>query len=279
MAQKDVPGSLGSLFLQSLHKDLPPPALALTSYAEPLSWWENLFNSQDFTTLAGCFPISMNTRFTLSDFNTLKVVDFNYLPWWVGKKPVFAYPTPLSSTQISLFPVQVTFQRVHPTHPLKFQYPLTNCPSISQPYSFQADHKTYSSKPSYRDTLFPTWAFTAHGPTPAHPWRYCLYSLELCHFQSSETSILLWPPYRFRTKWLEKGREREGNKKRGSREKRRENRKRSGKRRTLFLFLFLFFFNFFFIFKFYFIFKLYITVLVLPNIKMNPPQVYMCSPS
>ena len=36
---------------------------------------------------------------------------------------------------------------------------------------------------------------------------------------------------------------------------------------------------FFFFFKFYFIFKLYITVLVLPNIKMNPPQVYMCSPS
>ena len=35
---------------------------------------------------------------------------------------------------------------------------------------------------------------------------------------------------------------------------------------------------FFFFFKFYFIFKLYITVLVLPNIKMNPPQVYMCSP-
>ena len=34
-----------------------------------------------------------------------------------------------------------------------------------------------------------------------------------------------------------------------------------------------------FFFKFYFIFKLYITVLVLPNIKMNPPQVYMCSPS
>src|SRR5574340_158745 len=30
--------------------------------------------------------------------------------------------------------------------------------------------------------------------------------------------------------------------------------------------------------KFYFIFKLYIIVLVLPNIKMNPPQVYMCSP-
>ena len=31
-------------------------------------------------------------------------------------------------------------------------------------------------------------------------------------------------------------------------------------------------------FKFYFIFKLYIIVLVLPNIKMNPPQVYMCAP-
>ena len=30
-------------------------------------------------------------------------------------------------------------------------------------------------------------------------------------------------------------------------------------------------------FKFYFIFKLYIIVLVLPNIKMNQPQVYMCS--
>ena len=38
----------------------------------------------------------------------------------------------------------------------------------------------------------------------------------------------------------------------------------------------LFFFNFIF---FNFIFKLYIIVLVLPNIKMNPPQVYMCSPS
>ena len=33
-----------------------------------------------------------------------------------------------------------------------------------------------------------------------------------------------------------------------------------------------------FFFKFYLIFKLYIIVLVLPNIKMNPPQVYMCSP-
>ena len=39
--------------------------------------------------------------------------------------------------------------------------------------------------------------------------------------------------------------------------------------------------HFFFFFAkqilFYFFFKLYITVLVLPNIKMNPPQVYMCS--
>ena len=34
-----------------------------------------------------------------------------------------------------------------------------------------------------------------------------------------------------------------------------------------------------FSFFFNFIFKLYIIVLVLPNIKMNPPQVYMCSPS
>ena len=32
-------------------------------------------------------------------------------------------------------------------------------------------------------------------------------------------------------------------------------------------------------FKFYFIFKLYNIVLVFPNIKMNPPLVYMCSPS
>ena len=35
---------------------------------------------------------------------------------------------------------------------------------------------------------------------------------------------------------------------------------------------------FHFFFKFYFIFKLYIIVLVLPNIKMNLLQVYMCSP-
>ena len=32
-------------------------------------------------------------------------------------------------------------------------------------------------------------------------------------------------------------------------------------------------------FKFCFIFKLYKTALVLPNIKMNLPQVYMCAPS
>ena len=38
------------------------------------------------------------------------------------------------------------------------------------------------------------------------------------------------------------------------------------------------FFIFIFI-LFYFIFKLYIIVLVLPNIKMNPPHVYMWSPS
>ena len=39
---------------------------------------------------------------------------------------------------------------------------------------------------------------------------------------------------------------------------------------------FLFIYLFIFLFKFYFIFKLYIIVLVLPNIKMNLPQVYMC---
>ena len=32
-------------------------------------------------------------------------------------------------------------------------------------------------------------------------------------------------------------------------------------------------------FFFYFIFKIYNIVLVLPNIEMNPPQVYLCSPS
>ena len=41
----------------------------------------------------------------------------------------------------------------------------------------------------------------------------------------------------------------------------------------------LFFFFIFLFFQFYFIFKIYIILLVLPNIKMNPPQVYMCSPS
>ena len=34
-----------------------------------------------------------------------------------------------------------------------------------------------------------------------------------------------------------------------------------------------------FLFFFFFIFKLYKIVLVLPNIEMNPPQVYICSPS
>ena len=46
----------------------------------------------------------------------------------------------------------------------------------------------------------------------------------------------------------------------------------------LYLFIYLFLVMVIF-FLFYFIFKLYIIVLVLPNIKMNPPQVYMCSPS
>ena len=41
--------------------------------------------------------------------------------------------------------------------------------------------------------------------------------------------------------------------------------------------MFIIFFSFFF--KFYFIFKLYNIVLVLPNIEMNLPQVYPCSPS
>ena len=35
----------------------------------------------------------------------------------------------------------------------------------------------------------------------------------------------------------------------------------------------------FYLFFLILFFKLYIIVLVLPNIKMNPPQVYMCSPS
>ena len=41
----------------------------------------------------------------------------------------------------------------------------------------------------------------------------------------------------------------------------------------------LFYFSFIYLFFFYFIFKLYNIVLVLPYIKMNPPQVYTCSPS
>ena len=46
------------------------------------------------------------------------------------------------------------------------------------------------------------------------------------------------------------------------------------------LFIFRLVYLFFIIIIFFnFIFKLYIIVLVLPNIKMNPPQVYMCSPS
>ena len=46
---------------------------------------------------------------------------------------------------------------------------------------------------------------------------------------------------------------------------------------SYFFFLFFFFLHFFF--YFYFIFKHYNIVLVLPNIEMNPPQVYMCSPT
>ena len=42
--------------------------------------------------------------------------------------------------------------------------------------------------------------------------------------------------------------------------------------------VFFLFFSEVFLFFFNFIFKLYIIVLVLPNIKMNPPQVHMCSP-
>ena len=40
-----------------------------------------------------------------------------------------------------------------------------------------------------------------------------------------------------------------------------------------------FFLFYYYFLKFYFIFKLYNIVLVLPNIEMNPPQVYLCSPS
>ena len=48
---------------------------------------------------------------------------------------------------------------------------------------------------------------------------------------------------------------------------------------TSFLLLLLLFFFIFYFYFFDFIFKLYNIVLVLPNIEMNPPQVYMCSPS
>ena len=44
-------------------------------------------------------------------------------------------------------------------------------------------------------------------------------------------------------------------------------------------FFLIYFFYYLFFFKFYFIFKLYKIVLVLPNVKMNLPQVYMYSPS
>ena len=53
----------------------------------------------------------------------------------------------------------------------------------------------------------------------------------------------------------------------------------SAQQYVCFFFFLIFFLFFYLFFKFYFIFKLYIIVLVLPNIKMNPPQVYMCSPS
>ena len=44
---------------------------------------------------------------------------------------------------------------------------------------------------------------------------------------------------------------------------------------VLYVNVFLCDFYLFIFFKFYFIFKLYIIVLVLPNIKMNPPQAYI----
>ena len=51
-----------------------------------------------------------------------------------------------------------------------------------------------------------------------------------------------------------------------------------GKDKSMLRSIQLFSFDYEFFFLFYFIFELYIIVLVLPNIKMNPPQVYMCSP-
>ena len=43
--------------------------------------------------------------------------------------------------------------------------------------------------------------------------------------------------------------------------------------------IFIFKFDLFYFIKFYLIFKLYNIVLILPNIKMNPPREYPCSPS
>ena len=52
------------------------------------------------------------------------------------------------------------------------------------------------------------------------------------------------------------------------------------KKRRLFFFFLIFIYLFIYLnFILFYFFKLYIIVLVLPNIKMNPPQVYMCSPS
>ena len=48
---------------------------------------------------------------------------------------------------------------------------------------------------------------------------------------------------------------------------------------VVFVFWFLMFLVLYFFFNLILFFKLYIIVLVLPNIKMNPPQAYMCSPS
>ena len=55
--------------------------------------------------------------------------------------------------------------------------------------------------------------------------------------------------------------------------------KNTGEGSFAFSFSFFFFRRFGYKCVFYFIFKLYTIVLVLPNIEMNPPQVYPCSPS
>ena len=49
--------------------------------------------------------------------------------------------------------------------------------------------------------------------------------------------------------------------------------------KLLSMYLFFLFFIYYFFYFLNFIFKLYIIELALPNIKMNLPQVYMCSPS